>query len=177
MTWPPAQPAQPAIPSRPWDPWEQPNGLVTEHERLVYVVVDEIVEQWAGLSVSRWPDADQHGRLRFLDPQGAVDVGTSRVAVERFLHPEDPDAAVRVGHTFAATVRCESAAQLVDALRGQAGHGDAPVDDLGDLFERPVLLTDAGRLLAKLATYGALLSTVPETVASAWKLEEEVQET
>jgi len=59
------------------------------------------------------------------------------------------------------------------ALWGRAKAGDVRVDDLRTLLERPVDLTDHGRLLAKLAYYGAILPTVPEPLEQRWNLVEE----
>jgi hypothetical protein len=58
----------------------------------------------------------------------------------------------------------------MDRLRERAGHGEVRIDDLGALLERPVDLTAQGRLIAKLAYYGAVLSTVPTHVAKRWKM-------
>ena len=46
----------------------QPEGLdlpTATLETLSYVVVDEVVENAARLSVSAWPSVDEAGRLRF----------------------------------------------------------------------------------------------------------------
>jgi hypothetical protein len=143
-----------------------------EHDRLVYVVVDEMVGGWAGLSASAWPHADPDGRLRFVDPEGAVEVGTSVEALLRFLETGehfDPAKEVRIGFTFAARVRRGAAAGLLGKLRDRAGHGEARIDDLGDFLKEPVDLDEEGRLLAKLASFGAMASTVPEDLEQQWR--------
>lgn len=175
MKWPPPRPKDPEIPHRPWDPrHRQAPNLVKEHARLVYVVIDETLEGWVGLSLSQWPHADSEGRLRFVDPRGAVDVGTSHEALQRFLQSQDPGAAeARIGSAFAVRVKVGTAAKLLDELRDRAGHGEARIDDLGEFFERPVDITNQGRLLAKLASYGALLSTLPSKLEVEWNLQEE----
>jgi len=176
MTWPPPRPADPEIPHRPWDPrhHDQPT-LVEEHDRLLYVVVDELVDDWVGLSVSPWPHADQEGRLRFVDTEPAAEVGTSRDKLLRFLGKEasDDGAGVRVGTTFAVRVREGRAASVLERLRDRAGHGEARIENLGTFCESPVDLTPQGRLIAKLASYSAMLSTLPTEVEKQWNLAEE----
>jgi hypothetical protein len=177
VTWPPPRPAEPEVPHRPWDPThpDDPN-LVRDHERLLYIVVDELVDDWVGLSVALWPHADQEGRLRFTDSLPGVEIGTSRARLRRFLRSRRgtsdaaPTAPPRIGMTFAARVRNGTASSLMDRLRDRAGHGEVRIDDLGALLEDPVDLSVQGRLIAKLAYYGAVLSTVPTQVAERWKM-------
>jgi hypothetical protein len=177
MTWPPPRVAEPEVDPRPWDPRHpRARHLVKEHDRLVYVVVDEIVDGWVGLSVSPWPHADDEGRLRFCDPDGAVDVGTSVQALQVFLKPEDPESIEpRVGHTYAARAKERAAAALLDDLRRRAGHGEARLAHLDEFIVDPVDLTEHGRRLAKLACYGAMLSAVPSKTAKKWKMDEEIE--
>jgi hypothetical protein len=85
----------------------------------------------------------------------------------------DPGAEVRIGDTFAARVKKGTTSKLIDTLRRRAGHGEARIKDLGKLVERPVDLTDEGRLLAKLASYGAMLSTLPAHLEDEWRLTKE----
>jgi hypothetical protein len=195
VTWPPSRPDAPVVRERPWDPGHSAEpSLSDEHERLVYVVVDEIVEGWVGLSFAPWPHADDQGRLRFVDAGDPVEVGTSRPALESFLATESaghdasgrgrrPDSArdtegveVRIGMTFAARVKKGRTARVLDELRQHAAHGEVRVEDLGTILTRPVDLTDEGRLLAKLASYGAMLSTLPADVGERWRLGDELEE-
>jgi hypothetical protein len=177
VTWPPPRPTSPQVPHRPWDPssYEEPD-LVQDHTRLMYMVVDELVDERVGLSVALWPHADRWGRLRFVDPGGMVKVGTSRDGLRRFLRAKAGKdlnggaGAPRIGTTFAARVKRETASALLDALRDRAGHGDVRIEDLGRHFERPVNLTEHGRLIAKLAFYGAVLSTLPSQLEKQWTL-------
>lgn len=176
MTWPPPRPPDSEVPHRPWDPThpDEPN-LVRDHERLLYIVVDELVDDWVGLSVALWPHADTEGRLRFADSQPGIQIGSSRAELVRFLRSESAGedartAPPRIGLTFAARVRDGTASSLMDRLRERAGHGEVRIDDLGALLEHPVDLTVQGRLIAKLAYYGAVLSTVPTHVAERWKM-------
>jgi hypothetical protein len=183
VTWPPTRPAAPEVPHRPWDPThpDEPD-LVHDHDRLLYIVVDELVDDWVGLSVALWPHADTEGRLRFVDSQPGIEIGTSRAQLLRFLRPRPdnkdaaPTAPPRIGMAFAARVREGTASSLMDQLRKRARHGDVRIDDIGAFLEHPVDLTAQGRLIAKLAYYGALLSTVPTHVAKHWKMSGETQE-
>jgi hypothetical protein len=172
VSWPPPRPPRPKVPHRPWDP-KHPleRALVTEHERLLYIVIDEVVEGWVGLSVALWPHADPEGRLRFVDAEGPVEVGTSYETVRRFLQSENaPPQPPRIGTTFTARVKAGTAAKLLGEMRKRAGHGEVRVDDLGRFLERPVDLTEQGRLLAKLACYAAMLSTLPLPLEQRWDL-------
>jgi hypothetical protein len=194
VTWPPSRPDEPAVPDRPWDPGHEAEpSLSDEHDRLVYVVVDEIVEGWVGLSFAPWPHADDQGRLRFVDAGDPVEVGTSRAGLERFLAtgttrgegssrrrradstPDEEGVEVRIGMTFAARVKKGRAARVLDDLRQHAEHGEVRVEDLATILTGPVDLTEEGRLLAKLASYGAMLSTLPADVGERWRLEDEIQ--
>jgi hypothetical protein len=183
VTWPPPRPPEPEVSHRPWDPThpDEPN-LVHDHDRLLYIVVDELVDDWVGLSVAQWPHADAEGRLRFLDSEPGTEIGTSRAKLLRFLRsrPGQKDAATtappRIGMTVAARVRDGTASSLIDRLRERAGQGEVRIDDLGALLENPVDLTAQGRLIAKLAYYGAVLSTVPTDVAEHWKMSGEQRE-
>jgi hypothetical protein len=176
MTWPPAHPEQPVVRHRPWDPKHpQAKELVNEYDRLVYFVIDEIVEDWVDLSISLWPHADAYGRLRFLDPKGAVDLGTTRKQLRRFLgYRNRRSRELRVGQSFASRVKDGTAAELVEKLRRQSEHGQ-DTTDLGQLLERPVDLTKQARMLARLASYGALLSTLPAELEDRWNLQEELE--
>jgi hypothetical protein len=183
VTWPPPRPAEPEVPHRPWDPTHRDEpDLIHDHDRLLYIVVDELVDDWVGLSVALWPHADPEGRLRFVDPQPSIEIGTSRPQLLGFLgsRPDTKDGAAtpppRIGMTFAARVRDGTASSLMDRIRERAGHGEVRIDDLGALLQHPVDLTAQGRLLAKLAYYGAVLSTVPTHVAEHWKMSGEPPE-
>jgi hypothetical protein len=182
VSWPPPPPKQDRVSPRPWDPRhpEHPR-LVEEYERLFYVVVDELVDDWAGLSVSAWPDADTQGRLRFTRSPGAMEVGVSLKALSRFLagpdsEPAGEEADPRVGTTFAALSRRGVAAQVLHELGEDARQGKVRIDRLEDLFERPVDLTPQARLVAELAHYGAVLSTMPPELEDRWRLSDEIEE-
>ena len=190
VSWPPPRPPEKPIDDRPWDPGHsQEPTLHEEADRLVYVVVDEVIDTWVGLSMAPWPHADSEGRLRFRGQHGPVEVGTSRKALEEFLATAKKDRSgkrgdagadaqsvpIRIGMTFGARVKRGRAASLLDRLDDHAAHGEARIDDLAKILTRPVDLTDKGRLLAKLAAYGAVLSTLPEHLGEKWRLEEEIE--
>jgi hypothetical protein len=107
-------------------------------------------------------------------PAARIDVSTTGVALRHFLNPKDPGAAEpRIGHTFAAQVKKGSAAKLLEVLRDRAESGRDRIDDLGKILKDPVDITQQGRQLAKLASYGAMLSTLPSELAGEWNIEEE----
>jgi len=171
VSWPPPRPTEDTGPTRPWDP-EHPldSKLKEDSEQLLYIVVDEIIEEWIGLSVSVWPVADPEGRLRFLDPEGPVEISTRMKAAQNFLlaapiaRETSPAERLRVGASFAARVKGQNARSVLESLRERAGLGEARVDELSDLFENPVDLTEKGRLIARLAYYGAILPAVRKEV-------------
>ena len=190
VTWPPPRPVMPVIEDRPWDPGHpQHPDLHLGADRLLYAVIDETIGGWVGLSFAAWPHADEAGRLRFPDSEGPVDVGTSVASLERFLETEESGRGrrrvsngsrsapveVRIGMTFAARAKRGSAAALLDRLRDDAAHDQVRVADLRTIVTGPVDLTDQGRLLAKLAAYGAFFSTLPEHVGERWRLTDEIQ--
>jgi hypothetical protein len=164
------------------------------------VVIDEVFEDWVGLSFAPWPHADSEGRLRFPEERGPIEVGTSMEALKKFLATEPPRKAAKdhpaesvtsaerkkekekkkkeklpIGTTFAARVKDGRADRLLERLRDQAAHDEARIDDLSTMLTRPVDLTDKGRLLAKLASYGAVLSTLPSEAEDEWGLTEEIE--
>lgn len=146
----------------------------------MYVVVDEIVDEWVGLSVTGWPNADQEGRLRFTEPKGAVEVGTSLRALRHFLQGQvagsgDDASEPRIGTTFAARSRVARATDLLDKLRKRGTHGKVRVSNLGEFLERPVDLTIQGRRLARLAYYGAVMATMPSRLERHWRLGDEIE--
>jgi hypothetical protein len=197
MTWPPPRPKEERVNDRPWDPGlDEGPTLHEEADRLVYVVIDEVVEDWVGLSFAPWPNADSEGRLRFPDARGPIEVGTSRESLEKFLATEEPrrssgtgptkkvpkseeeqkeEMKVHIGMTFAARVKRGQAERLLERLRDHAAHGEVRIDDPSTILTRPVDLTDKGRLVAKLASYGAVLSTLPREAEDKWGLTKEIE--
>jgi hypothetical protein len=173
VTWVPDPPTEEGL-DRPWNPkLRSEPGLDKEHARLVYIVIDETVGDWVGLSLAPWPHADERGRLRFIGTASPIEVGTEGDALLEFLKTGshfDPKAEVRIGSTFAARTRRGTAAKLLESLRDKAGHGEVRIRDLGAILKDPVDLTTKGRRLAQLASFGALLSTVPEKAQEKWQL-------
>jgi hypothetical protein len=172
VTWPPPRPVEDVGSTRPWDP-EHPGDskLKKDAEKCLYIVIDEIIEEWIGLSVALWPSADSEGRLRFLDPEGPVEISTERKSLEGFLraapttHETSLAERLRVGAAFGVRVKEQNAAVVLEALRRQADLGEARVNDLSEVFEDPVDLTEKGRLIARLAYYGAMLEPLEERAA------------
>jgi hypothetical protein len=72
----------------------KPTGLDLERaelRRLSYVVLDEIVEDAARLSVSAWPRVDHLGRLHFESEQRAQSVRADVKELRRFLSANRAD--------------------------------------------------------------------------------------
>jgi hypothetical protein len=97
---------------RPRRPLWKPEGLALggdELRKLSYVVVDEIVEDAARLSVSSWPRVDEQGRLHFERSERARSVRADMKELGRFVsaHRADRRRAaprLRMGTVLAAGV-------------------------------------------------------------------------
>jgi hypothetical protein len=173
IQWPPPKPRRSRIGHRPWDPQSPIDPTLVDHsEGLVYVVVDEMVGDEVGLSVSPWPHADSDGRLRFKSGLGPVEVATTRKELIQFFrsdrsrrrrHPID------VGFTFAAYLKKDPAEKF---FRKWGEH----VRELSELFhleswlERPCDLTKQAREVAKLAYFSAVLAVLPEDREGKWNM-------
>ncbi|MBA2731027.1 MAG: hypothetical protein H0U48_09795 [Euzebyaceae bacterium] len=136
---------------------------------LFYVFVDEIVDDTVTLTVSRWPDADAAGRLRFHDLDARRHVGVTLPAVRAGLYQravEEVTRSPRVGDVFAAEVSPAAAARL--AATDDEAEWRQP---LHELF--PAEIHDVSveaRTVAKLAFYGAAAAVLPETEAGQRQL-------
>ena len=136
--------------------------------RLSYIVVDEIVDDAIGLTISTWPYADADGRLRFLRGDDRIELGVSR-RVLRQMYSEERVGTMRVGDVFAAQLTPRAAQVLAD--RGE----DDPVwgESLDGLLDGAVYdLTQAARTVSKLAYYGAMSIVLSESEAAADDLDE-----
>jgi hypothetical protein len=103
-------PPKPAPARRPWKP-RGVNLSSAELRKLSYLVIDEIVEDNAALSVSPWPAVDDRGRLVFAD-EPALAVQASVSAFVGYLGRADFRSrrrlqTLRMGDAFAARVRRE----------------------------------------------------------------------
>jgi hypothetical protein len=126
-------PPKPAPARRPW----KPRGVrlpSDELRRLSYIVVDEIVEDNAALSVSPWPAVDDRGRLVFAE-EPALSVQASVAALVKYLGRVDfrsrrrPDT-LRMGAAFAAEVRRERLEAADGQLLAPRAWLVAPVYDI-----------------------------------------------
>ncbi len=101
-------PTPPAVGEEPW----KPAGVDLPDEelwQLAYIVVDEIVEGTADLSVSPWPAVDDRGRLVFAN-EPARSVQADVAALSKYFQriefrPGKPPDDLRMGVAFAARVR------------------------------------------------------------------------
>jgi hypothetical protein len=90
----------------------RPEGLPLERSqlrRLSYVVVDEVVEDAARLSVSSWPRVDEQGRLHFERTERARSVRADVKELRRFVSAQRADRRgnpprVRMGTVLAVRV-------------------------------------------------------------------------
>jgi hypothetical protein len=174
VSWPPPRPRRRRVPPRPWDPKHPKDPkLKADAERLLYIVVDEIVGDWVGLSVSPWPDADPAGRLRFRPDLAPLEVGTNRETLRRFLRSGvfPRRAEVKVGMVFAARVKEGTAERLMNASTRTPDHAPVERRDLAEWLERPCDLSKQARVVARLAYYAAMLSTIPKELEDRWNIE------
>ncbi len=174
MSWPPPRPAPPAVQRRPWDPGvEADPDLAKDGDKLLYIVVDEVVEAGVGLSVSAWPDADSKGRVRFVRAATpSLELATTARNLMRFLSPDayDEDADVVIGKTFAARLKHGTADDFFRSWLGRSEQDLMELSDLRTWLRDPCDISAQARYIAKLAYYGAVLSKLPEHVESRWNL-------
>ncbi len=152
---------------RPW----APDSLAGQDTGgFSYLVVDEIEGGGVGLSVSRWPQVDEQGRLRFPSPP--VLLGADRAALERFLaeHRRPPELAerpLRIGDVFAA--RADAALlQQADDIEARL----EPVLDPEAWIVPPVSdITPDARDAAKVSFYASVVPALgPAEVARIQEL-------
>lgn len=156
---------------RPWLPdlLRDAGYTVASVEALSYVFVDEIVDDTVTLTVSRWPDADGAGRLRFHDLDARRHVGVTLPDVRAGLYQravEEVTRSPRVGDVFAVQVAPDAAARLA-ATADETEWREA----LHELFPTQVHDVSAeARTVAKLAFYGAAAAVLPEAEAGQRQL-------
>lgn len=162
---------RPGASSRRWLPPGLPESWVDD-PTLRYVVVDEVLEGSVTLAVTRWPELDRRGRLRFgrtpplsvgVDQATLVRVLASRVIAEESSTVASPtvvaERPVRVGDVFAV----REARPLSSLTRRrkpkdrESGEDEPPpAVDPEDWIAPPVYdLTSEARDAAKLAYYAA----------------------
>jgi hypothetical protein len=154
MSWlPPSQVTSPG-PLRPWlAPSLSARGV--DVTGLTYIVVEEIVGDVVGLSLSDWPGADPQGRLRFRVREDPIHVAVGMKTLCTFLRqhrlsvrPVEEGRSSRgrplaIGTAFAAELRGDDAVEWTPPLdRWIPG----PVYDI----------TADAREVAKLAFYAAV---------------------
>jgi hypothetical protein len=159
---------------RPWLPGNlyDLNLTMKDVEALTYIVVDEIVGDSVGLSLSPWPSADSKGRLRFDIPDGPTEVGVNIEAFCRFLR--------RSGHRFASRPpkvdeRVRRYLRVGDAFgaRLSVAFPEVWTEPLDQWVDQPVYnMTREARLVAKLAYYGAVAGVWSPKEAGRFQLRE-----
>ncbi|MGH2821215.1 MAG: hypothetical protein ACRDJ5_11235 [Actinomycetota bacterium] len=175
MSWPPPRPSTTDRATRPWDPRSRADpNLVADGPRLVYVVIDEVIGGWVGLSVAPWPHADDEGRLRFDAQHRSLEVGTTGDLLSSFLAPAHgrmrsrPPPEVRIGTVFAARLKRGDADGFFAEWQQRPEAEREQLSDLGRWLTRPRDITLEARKVAKLAYYGAMLPVLPEEMEQRW---------
>jgi hypothetical protein len=156
-------------------PWQAPTLFESgaDISGLTYVVVEEIVGQVAGLSLSAWPAADGDGRLRFPVDDDPVEVSVSipdfceflneslKRSDSKFVPPKrDSDRPgerqLRIGAVFAVEIRRPAAPTWTKPL---------------SLWVKRIYdITADARYVAKLASYGALADHWDQETATRLEL-------
>ncbi|HLM33281.1 MAG TPA: hypothetical protein VK285_04375 [Gaiellaceae bacterium] len=146
----------------------QPEGLDlsdTTLKTLSYVVVDEVVEDAARLSVSAWPRIDAAGRLRFAGDERPRSVRADLGQLRTFVNSNraagrSRPSRLRMGTVLAARIdksvlpEPESNEELREQASSEPRHP-------GEWMEPPVYdITGAARDKAKEAFYAAVAPTV-----------------
>ena len=151
---------------RPWLPaCLSVHGLgVDDVAGFSYLVVEEIVEDVAGVTVSPWPAADGNGRLRFAAAD-VPEVGIPVAQLHEELYVGWLDRLPRIGDVFAGP--------LDDSLLPAAATSvwSGPLADLlpGPLYD----LTQEARLVAKLAMYAVRSDILPMTRAEEYGMDDQ----
>jgi hypothetical protein len=136
----------------------------TELAHLSYIVIDEIVGDVVDVSISRWPNLDERGRLRF-DDESPRTVRVSAAALEEYFSRVDFRSAawprsIRMGDVFAARTRTRK-------LRALESEGRAPPRPSAWLIPPVYDITAQARDKAKEAFYAAVSPTLRPQEARA----------
>jgi hypothetical protein len=137
----------------------------TELARLSYIVIDEIVGDVLDVSISRWPDLDERGRLRFDEDESPRTVRASAAALEEYLSRVDFRSAnwprsIRMGDVFAARTRTPK-------LRALESEARTPPRPSAWLIPPVYDITAQARDKAKEAFYAAVSPTLQPKEARA----------
>ena len=148
-------PTPPPVGKRLWRP-EGPGLPKRGLARLSYIVVDEIVQDDADVSLTPWPKVDDSGRLVFSD-EPALYVRASVEELTEFLantdkRPPRSSTAIRMGTVLAAVVRA-------DRLSTPAG---SPVPPSEWLVPPVYDISTAARNKANAAFYAAVAPTLTQ---------------
>lgn len=154
---------------RPWLPRSlREHGLTRKTvTRLVYLVVDDLDDEVAALSVYPWPVADRAGRVRFLDLDACRHIAISRRRLESQLYRKLIKRLPRSGDVFGALLTDPAKAWLDT-------HQDTMWPRALDSFLRgPVYdLSSDARGVAKLAYYAAMTPVLAKDHVERWNLAE-----
>ena len=158
----PSQPVvRPEERRRPWLPaCLSVHGLgLDDLGRFSYLVVEEIVEDVVGVTISPWPAADGIGRLRF-DAGEAPEVGIGVAQLHEEVYDGWLDRLPRIGDVFGGPVDRSRLAGATTVV------WSGPLAELlpGPLYD----LTQEARLVAKLAMYAVRSDILPMARAEAY---------
>ena len=159
-SWLPPDPNPPLEERRPWRPPSLKRKAV-DPQSLTYLLVDEIVGDVAGLSLSGWPAADPKGRLRFDVEGNPLHLFVGTEAFQSFLVSQGvrkEERGLRVGDAFAVQIVKTPTADSVEPLT---------------TWVRAIYdVTRDARYVAKLMFYGAITDKWSTREAHRYKLTE-----
>jgi hypothetical protein len=150
--------SEPREDARRWRPASL--GRAARRSDLVYVIVDDIMENSVTLVLSTWPEVDRDGRLRFAGKP--VSLGADRGAMERYLAKHrrpraNRDRPLRIGDVFALRVQAGAFDEITRELEEQRRL--EPFLDPEQWIVPPVYdVTADARDEAKVAFYAAVTS-------------------
>jgi hypothetical protein len=161
-------PAQDHDALRPWLPDCLPQQVRDHLDGLRYVMVDEVVGDLVTLTVTAWPDADGHGKIRFPRSEESA-TGTGHLLVHaRELHDLLYQGWLRRGPRPGDVFAAEVAADVEDRL--QRGEDVAMDEHLRLATVLPGVVCDItaeARNVAKLAFYAGMAGVQPMEQAEA----------
>jgi hypothetical protein len=152
--------------------WAPVDTALPEAElaHVSYIVIDEIVGDAVDISISRWPDLDERGRLLFTEDESPRSVRASAAALEKYLSSVDFRSAhwprpIRMGDVFAARIRMRK----LRALEREGETAATPPGPSAWMIPPVYDITAQARDKAKEAFYAAVSPTLRPTEARAMK--------
>lgn len=167
-------PEPPADHTDTFEPWRPPALKRKNREEFRYLLIDELVGDTLGLSLSPWPSVDEVGRVRFHGEP--LLLGANADAFKRLLDKHRRPRQLRrrplrIGDAFAVRVNDEALARL--AAEAASGARLEPAPDPSTWIRPPIYdVTGDAREHAKSSFYSAVTSKLaPHEAAELRKMD------